>query len=241
MNSKRIWVAVFAAAVTVAPSMLVAQMDQNGIPQPVGPTAYPQSPQGMNQANGTGASTPPTGAQTSPSNSMRETLGNPGEMGQQLLDKQFVRSAVEGGLGDVKLGTLAVDKGSAGVKELAQRMVDDHSAMNKDMSGMADLMGVMVPKKMSKDDQAEYDKLNGLSGKDFDTEYLTYIAKGHWQALHNFYMEASAAIDPELQAEVVKALGTMHQHVGMIGKVAKEEGIALPPRPPRPAPTAAQK
>jgi putative membrane protein len=102
-------------------------------------------------------------------------------------------------------------------------------------------MGVMLPKKMGKDEQAEYDKLNSLSGKDFDTEYLTFIAKMHWQALHAFYMEASAASDTDLQTEVVKALGTMHQHVGMIAKTAKDEGIALPPRPPRPAPTTASK
>ena len=61
-------------------------------------------------------------------------------------------------------------------------------------------MGVMLPKKMNKEDQAEYDKLNGLSGKDFDTEYLTYIVKAHWQTLHSFYMEATAAADPDLQA-----------------------------------------
>ena len=54
-------------------------------------------------------------------------------------------------------------------------------------------------------------------------------------------MEASAAADPELQAEIVKALGTMHQHVGMIAKVAKDDGITLPPRPPRPAATTASK
>jgi putative membrane protein len=67
------------------------------------------------------------------------------------------------------------------VKDLAQKMVDDHTALNKDMASVADSLGVMLPKKMPKDDQAEYDKLNGLSGKDFDTEYLTYIVKAHWQ------------------------------------------------------------
>jgi putative membrane protein len=242
MKMKRMCVAVLAAAVAMAPGMLVAQMDQNGMPQPAGPQPYPQSPQGMNAPTGQGASTPATGAQTIQTSPMRETLGSPGQTGQQMLDKQFVRNAAEGGIGDVKLGTLAADKSSsAGVKELAQRMVDDHTVMNRDMSAVADLLGVMVPKKMSKDDQAEYEKLNGLSGKDFDTEYMTYVAKMHWRALHSFYMEASVAADPDLQAEVVKALGTMHQHVGMISKVAKEEGITLPPRPPRPAPATASK
>ena len=43
-----------------------------------------------------------------------------------------------------------------------------------------DSLGVLLPGKMSKDDQTEYDKLSGLSGKAFDTEYLTYVLKAHW-------------------------------------------------------------
>jgi putative membrane protein len=196
----------------------------------------------MNQpATSQGASTPPTGAQVPPSASMRDSLGAPGQTGQQMMDKQFVRMAAQAGIADVKLATLATQKGSPDVKDLAQKLMDDHTAMNKDLDASADEMGVMLPKKMNKDDQAEYDKLNGLSGRDFDTEYLTYVAKAHWQTLHSFYMEASASADPDLQAMVVKALGTMHQHVGMISKVAKAEDITLPPRPPRPAPTTASK
>ncbi len=99
----------------------------------------------------------------------------------------------------------------------------------------------MLPKKISKEDQAEYDKLNGLSGKDFDAEYLTYMAKSHYQDLHAFHMEASVAADPGLQTEVVKALGMMHDHIVMIAKLAKEEGVTLPPRPARPGPPPATK
>jgi len=109
---------------------------------------------------------------------------------------------------------------------------------------VADSLGVMLPKKPSKDEQAEYDKLNGLSGKDFDTEYLTYSVKAHWQNLHAFYMEASVAADPGLQAEIVKSMTTLRQHLGLIAKAATAEGITLPPRPPRPTappPTAAAK
>ena len=81
---------------------------------------------------------------------------------------------------------------------------------------------------MSKDDQAEFDKLNGLSGKAFDTEYLTFILKAHWTKLHDFYMEASVAADPELAAEVVKAMQTMRKHLGMIdaGRQAGRDHIA---------------
>jgi len=56
-----------------------------------------------------------------------------------------------------------------------------------------------------------------------------------------FHMEASVAADPGLSAEVVKEMGMMHQHLGLIVNVAKEQGIVLPPRPQKPRPTTASK
>jgi putative membrane protein len=241
MNTNCVRFVVIAAAVALLSPVLFAQsQDANGMP---GGNAYPQSPQGMNQPNGQpGYSTPVTGAQTPiSSSSMRDSLGAPGETGQQMLDKQFVRSAVEYSITDIQLGTLATQKGGASVKDLAQKMVDDHTALNKEMASVADSMGVMLPKKVNKDGQAEYEKLNGLSGKDFDTEYLTYIVKTHWEKLHSFYMEASLTSDTNLQSAVLKGMFDMHQHLGMINKAAADEGIALPPRPPRPSQTTAKK
>jgi hypothetical protein len=56
-------------------------------------------------------------------------------------------------------------------------------------------------------------------------------------------MEATAAADPDLQSQVIKDMGMMHQHLSLISKAATAEGITLPPRPPRPgapAPTASK-
>jgi putative membrane protein len=234
MNTKRMWAVVFAAVVGLAPSVLVAQIDPAANPGP-------QSPQGMNQPTNQPGSTTPTGAQTSPAGSMRDSLGAPGQTGQQMMDKQFLRAAAENGLADVKLGSLAVEKGGPGVKELAQKMVDDHTTMNREMGAVADSLGVMLPRKINKESQTEYDKLNGLSGKDFDAEYLTFMAKEHYSDLHAFHMEASVAADHELALEVVKGMGMMHQHLGLIGNVAKDQGITLPPRPQRPTATTASK
>jgi putative membrane protein len=237
MNRMPIRIAVLGAMVALLPAALIAQVDPSaasGATSPAGPTGV--GPQ--NGQPGTAGVTVPNPNQPG---SMRDSLGAPGQTGQEMLDKQFVRTAAEGGLADVKLGTLAVEKGSPAVKELAQKMVDDHTMMNKDMDSVADALGIMLPKKMNKDGQKEYDKLNGLSGKDFDTEYVTYMLKAHFEDLHAFHMEASVAADQELASEVVKQMGMMHQHITAIVNVAKGEGIALPPRPPKPAPTTASK
>jgi putative membrane protein len=211
------WIALVGAAVVVLPSALAAQVDPN--------LTQPSSQQGAMPSNGSAQPADP---------SMRETLGAPGLRGQQMADQKFLRTATEDGIADVKLGQLAIEKGGPDVKTLVQKLVDDHTAINKELATVADSLGVLLPKKMSKDDQAEFDKLNGLTGKDFDTEYIVFITKAHWKQMRDFYMEASVAADPGLAAAVVQAMRTMHDHLGMIAAVAKQDGIALPPRPPRP-------
>jgi len=212
------WIAVVGAAVALLPPAMVAQMDTGLSPQPDQPSTMPPT-----------VSQPAAGP-----SSMRETLGAPGVRGQQMVDQQFLQKATAEGLADVKLGQLAEEKGGPDVKAFAQKIVADHETINKEMATIADSLGVLVAKKMNKDDQAEYDKLNGLSGKDFDTEYITFILKAHWKKLHDFYMEASVAADPTLASTVVNAMRTMHDHLGMIAQVAAQDGITLPPRPPRP-------
>jgi putative membrane protein len=217
---KNRWIALVGAAVVVLPWALVAQMDPN-----------------LSQPSSQQSTAPPSGSAQPADPSMRETLGAPGLRGQQMADQKFLRTATEDGIADVKLGQLAIEKGGPAVKTLAQTLVDDHTTINKELATVADSLGVLLPKKLSKDDQAEYDKLNGLSGKDFDMEYIPFIANAHWKKLHDFYMEASVAADPGLATAVAKAMRTMHDHLGMIGQVAKQDGIALPPRPPRPGGT----
>ena len=239
---RAMWTAVVGTALTFTPLASFGQIDPtlNQNPSPMNP----QSPQNQNVPLNQPGNPTQTGSQATQQTSMHDSLGAPGLTGQQMLDKKFIRSAAESGIGDIKLAQLALQKSSSpSVKELAQRMIDDHTAINKDMADVADEAGVMLPKKMSKQDQEEYEKLSNLSGKDFDTEYVIYIAKTHFQDLHAFHREASAATMPALETEVLKALRTMHEHLKLISETAAQEGITLPPRPqrpPKPMPVTAQ-
>src|SRR5664280_3085718 len=105
MNKCR-WIVVAGAAVVLLPSMLVAQTDTSLSPQPDQQSTMPAT--GPQPAAG-------------PS-SVRETLGAPGQTGQQMADKAFVRTATEDGIADVMLGRLAVEKGGLDVKTLAQKL-----------------------------------------------------------------------------------------------------------------------
>jgi len=220
MNKNWMRIAVVGAAVVLLPKMLVAQTD---------PAAMPNDPQGLNRPGN------PNSGGTPPPTTMSDSLGAPGISGPMMLDRQFVQTAAAGTMGEIKLGMLAMQKGSPEVKTFAQKMVEDHTQMKKEFADVADSLGEMMPKKISKEDQAEYDKLNALSGDAFDKEYILFTAQAHRDDLHTFRTEATAASDPGLQAEVVKASMLIRSHLSLLTDLAKAKGVTLPARPARPA------
>jgi putative membrane protein len=161
--------------------------------------------------------------------SLQDSAPNSGDVGQVMQDKMFLRKTTEGGIAQVKLGQLAVAKASSDdIKALGQKMVDDHTNIDNDIAQVADTMGVMLPKTMSKEDQAEYDKLGKLSGNDFDIEYLSLMVKDHHHDLHAFRIEAASPADPALHDAVIKAERIVHEHKVMIDKLAHAKGVPAP-------------
>lgn len=213
---------ILLGPVILYPSLLLAQFD---------PTAVLTSQ--------TQPIRPPQQIPSSPS--AQDSAPNSGDVGQIMEDKMFLRKAAEGGIAEVKLGQLAAQKASSDdVKAFGQKMVDDHTKLNNQMAQVADSLGVMLPKSMNKEDQAEYDKLNGLSGNDFDMEYLSFMVKDHHKDLHEFRMEAASRADQTLHDAVVQAEGIIHDHTVMVDKLARAKGIPIPAHgahKPTPAPT----
>jgi putative membrane protein len=222
MKFSRVGTVLLGAVVVSFPVLLFAQFD---------PIVAPSSSAQPNRQQ------PPMPATAS----TQDSGPNAGDLGQVMQDKMFLRKAAEEGIAQVKLGQLAAQKGSSDdVKVFAQKMVDDHTKLNLEMGQVADSLGVMLPKSMNKEDQAEYDKLNALSGNDFDMEYLSYMVKDHHKDLHEFRLEAARPADPTLHDEVIKAQGIIHEHTVAVDKLARARGIPVPPHggnKPAPAPT----
>jgi putative membrane protein len=204
-----IQIALLGTAIVLAPAAVFAQDPATMPPvpstQPGNPNQQPQNP------------------------TTQDSTGAPGMTGQMMRDKLFLRTAIEGGLLQIKLGQLAAQKGStADVKELGQKMATDHAEINADLGTIADTDGVMAPKKVSKDGQAAFEKLNALSGTSFDTAYITLMVNDHHQDLRDFRQEFISATDPTLKDAVLKSAKVIREHMTMIDKMATDRGIPVP-------------
>lgn len=139
-----------------------------------------------------------------------------------IQDKDFVHSALEGGMAEVQMGQLAAQKGSSDdVKEFGQKMVQDHTQMTDQVKQVAQQLGVSEPKGLSKKDKAEVAKLNSLSGPEFDKAYIAAMVKDHKRDLSDFRAEAQNTQNPAVKQVAQQGAQVIDQHLQMAEQLAK--------------------
>lgn len=144
-------------------------------------------------------------------------------------DQSFVSDSMEGNLAEIQMAQLAQQKSqSADVKQLAQRLQSEHSQMNQKWFGPeAKALSVSQPKGPSKKEKKLIEKLQSLSGADFDKEYITAVLKDQQNDLKKYKEESDAAQDPGVKQIAQMGTKVVSQHVQLAETVAKNHNIAV--------------
>lgn len=135
-------------------------------------------------------------------------------------DRRFARKASAANLAEVKLGKLALSQGTnSAVKAFGQRMIDDHSAANQKLKGIAHDKSIAVPQAPDTSEQKEYDKLKGLHGDAFDHEYAKKAVTDHHKAIRLFTKEQNHGTDPALRGYASQTLPMLKKHLSLAVKL----------------------
>lgn len=130
-------------------------------------------------------------------------------------DKKFVMETGQGGMMEVELAKLAVEKASSEeVKQYAQRLVDDHTKANDELTQLASQKGVTIPhdeKAMMKGKE----KLSKRSGADFDREFMSMMVKDHTKEVKEFEDVSTKSKDTDVKDWAAKTLPTLREHLQM--------------------------
>jgi putative membrane protein len=108
------------------------------------------------------------------------------------------------------------------VKAFAQKMVTEHKQMSASMKPFAESWGITPPAGLDDDHQKDYDKLSGLSGSDFDKEYMSIMVSDHAKALDAFTKEAKDTKDAKFRAVVLKDKTAVAAHKNMAYDLKKK-------------------
>ena len=129
-------------------------------------------------------------------------------------DKEFVNKAAIGGMAEVQMGNVALQKASnAAVKAFGQRMVTDHSKANDELKSLATTKGLALPTALDDEHQKALDHLNALSGAEFDKAYIDHMVEDHKKDVGEFQKAAQNAQDADLKAWAAKTLPTLQDHL----------------------------
>ncbi len=180
---------------------------------------------------------PPSGAgspsqspsQTNPSmDSQQQLNGMNGAAQNTAMDKMFVKKALQGGMAEVQLGQLTLQKSNNDqVKQFAQRMIDDHTKLGEQMKPVAQQLGVSAPNDISKKDKSTIAKLQALSGPAYDEAYIRDMVKDHKKDLSEFQTEASSGQDQTVKDAANQGSKVIAQHLQMIQQIAKDHNVNI--------------
>ncbi len=139
-------------------------------------------------------------------------------------DRKFMDTAAQGGMAEVQLGKLAMQKGqSQDVKSFGRRMVDDHTKANQELEQIAQRKGVTLPSSPSRDDQREIDRLSRLSGSEFDRAYLDAMVKDHDTDVAEFKRAAEQSEDADVKRFATKTLPVLETHDDLAHKAMQKQ------------------
>lgn len=163
-------------------------------------------------------------------------------------DRDFVEDMAIGGMAEVELGRMAMERGaSAEVKQFGDMMVKDHSTAGDELKQVAMQHSIPMPSGLDQKHQDLKTTLSNLRGAEFDREYMKAMVDGHEDVVDRLQTRASedrfgddkGEVKPErsdnpveaaLNQWAAKALPTVRHHLDEAKRIHDGLGRTLTSR-----------
>jgi putative membrane protein len=141
-------------------------------------------------------------------------------------ERQFIMDAARGGMVEVQLGNLAAQKASSNdVKQFGEQLATSHSQLGQKLQQLASNLNVTLPQDLDTEQRNLVSKLEKLSGKAFDREFMKAMVSDHTKDISEFERAASQATNPEIKQFVSEALPTLREHLKTARELASKLGV----------------
>ncbi len=151
-------------------------------------------------------------------------MTNKGKSADISKDRKFVRDVDADHNLEIKLGQLAEKRArDESVKQFGRRMVSDHTGLKERWTTMISNSGMKFKSGMGPRHKSKLDRLEKLSGREFDREYMTLVAQNHQDYLNYFRKEGRAAKSAPVRQLVNRDIPMLEQHI----QQAKQIGVRV--------------
>lgn len=137
-------------------------------------------------------------------------------------DLAFMNDAAPGGMAEVGLGHLAVERAaSPEVRNFAQQMIVDHTKAGEKLQLLAEQKKVKLSPDILPKAKQTKEMLEKLKGAEFDRAYVAAMVEAHEKDVAAFNAVAKNATDADVKAFAAKTAPTLEHHLQMIRALAK--------------------
>jgi len=138
----------------------------------------------------------------------------PGVLEADSFDLQFVSSAMQSSLKDLKLSQHAAGKATAPeIKQFAATLVADHTKSNEELKQLAQAKGMQIPAAVEDGQQDIINNLNKEIGAAFDQKYIAEMISDHKKTIKLFEDALLKLQDGPMKAFATKTLPAMKHHL----------------------------
>lgn len=141
-------------------------------------------------------------------------------------EQRFANELSQGNLAEVKLGKMIKDKAkSQAVRDFAERMISDHSSLEKDLRKWATKKGATLPNQPGQEEERIYKELSGMEGPELDRKYIRGMLDDHKKDVAKIQKFVMYSRDSELKALLNKTLPILENHLRIAENVAGQLGV----------------
>ncbi|ALW84892.1 hypothetical protein AUC43_07185 [Hymenobacter sedentarius] len=147
-------------------------------------------------------------------------MGDPnGPTAPHKDDKEFMMSAAHSDQNEIQQSKMALAKGVTGMaKDMANKMIADHSKSTADLKIIAKKKGVTLPTDMDAEHKAMKPAMEKLTGKAFEQKYMAQMQADHQKTANTMMAHERMTKDADLKAFISKTLPVVQQHLAMAQK-----------------------
>ncbi len=144
-------------------------------------------------------------------------------------DTQYLQALHQVNLAEITMGNLAQQKGrNTQVKDLGKQFVTDHTQLDQTTKSTAQQLNVQLPSEPTADQQKVINRLNNLSGAEFDKAWVTAELAGHVAAIQATQTEISQGSEQSVVTLAQDALPVLQAHLDALTALAQTLGIPVP-------------
>ena len=130
-------------------------------------------------------------------------------------------AAAQGGMLEVRLGKIAKEKAARqDLKDFGAMMATDHGKAGGELKAVATKNGVTLPTDLDAKHKAIVDRLNKLSGAEFDKAYISEMVKDHEKDGIAFEAASKTAKNADVKGFAAKTLPVIKFHLKKIKAIA---------------------